>query len=521
MSEKLEKQIPQMPAEVKASIKQAEEDGLFRVMDIRSQGKVLPTSPKLAIAIPCGDKDDPDMYQCPHCKTRQFTKVQCTKCGGEFDQRLRLRRAGLVPIEMMANPLQLVMPLLTSVQFLFRKSILSAQARNEMTWQAIENGVKYIAYWDDDTLWPPKAFYDMHNIMERHPEAAVISGVYTTRDDCQEPLVYKQHGQGAYWDFNTNRGIIEPIFGAGAGCMLARVSALIEMREVLDEAPWWLDTHDLTRQGMWGHDIRFCKRMHELTAKKLGISLEEVYDDIYHNRVREGSWQVYLAGWIHCGHLDITTQKVYELPKDAPCFKSGDINTGLYWNHLWKQRGIEWGESATAYVGLYERICQMIPEGSSVVDVGCGIGVLMDMLTKKRHAHVFGVDISSEAIEMVKSRWMEGVVGDAADFHVKGEDHYVVATETIEHLSDAKLASFLKEASRGRGAILTTPDGHLEGVPAGEHVHTFDRTSLRNLLKPYFRQINIEKVAPHFLLAVCSNKRESAPKKKAKKGKKK
>lgn len=520
MSEKLMK-VPQMPAEIRKSIDEAEKNGLFRVMDIRSQAKVLPTSPKIAIAIPCGDKDDPDLYQCPHCGSHQFRKLECNKCGEEIDHRLRLRRAGLVPIEMMANPLQLVMPLLTSVQFLFRKSILSAQARNEMTWQAIHNGATYIAYWDDDTLWPPKALYDMHNIMERHPEAAVVTGVYTTREDLQEPLVYKTHGQGAYWNFNPERGIIEPIFGAGAGCMLARVSALLEMRELLDEEPWWLDTTDLTKHGMWGHDIRFCKRIHELTAKKLGVSLDQVYENVLNNRVPDGSWQVYLAGWLHCGHLDVTTQKMYGVPKDAPCFKKNDINTGSYWNHLWKQRGVEWGDKATAYTTLYDSVCELVPTDSKVVDVGCGIGVLMDMLTKKRHAKVFGVDLSDEAIKMVKSRWMDGVVADAATFKVQGDDHYIVSTEMIEHLADEKLDAFLREASRSRGAILSTPDGHLEGAPEGEHVQEFDRTSLRNRLRPYFKQVKIEKVAPHFLVAVCSNQAKPTSKKKAKKGKRK
>jgi 2-polyprenyl-3-methyl-5-hydroxy-6-metoxy-1,4-benzoquinol methylase len=522
MSEKIERTMPKMPFDVRESLDQAADKGLFRVMDLRPQAKVLPTSPKIAIVIPCGDKDDPNIYECPHCKTRQIF-VKCAKCGEDFDQRLRVRRAGMVPIEMMANPLQLVLPLLTSVQFLFRKSILSAQARNEMTWQAIENGAKYIAYWDDDTLWPPKALYDMHNIMERHPEAAIVTGIYTTREDCQEPLVYKTHGQGAHWDFVVQRGIIEPIFGAGAGCMMARVEALIEMRELLDEEPWWLDTSDLVSgKGMWGHDIRFCKRMHELTAKKLGIPLSTVHEDILNNNIREGAWQVYLAAWIQCGHLDVNSQTIYGLPKDSPHLKK-DINKASYWNHVWESRGHGFGEKATVYMGLYDKICEIVPEGSTVVDVGCGVGVLMDMLAKKKQSKVFGIDVSNKAIEMVKSRWMDGVVGDAGSFHVDGNKHVVVSTETIEHLNDEKLHAFMKEASHSKMAIFSTPDGHLEGTPEGEHVQVFDTSSLKKMLGAYFKSIKIMKVDPHFLLAVCSQQEQSPKKKRIvrKKGEKK
>lgn len=459
------------------SISVAKESGLFRESEVRSPVKLSRNCPKIAIAIPVGDKDDPDLHICEACGHRHFGIVRCEKCNSEQVGRARARHAGLVPIEWMMNEKQILSPLLTAVVYLVRKSILSAKARQEMTREAVDLGCDYIFYWDDDTLIPSKAVYDMHRCMEMNEDLGIITGVYTTRESANEPILYKYHGDGAYWGFSTAEGVLEDVFAAGAGCMMARVSALKEVESVLG-GPWWLDEHDMAAVSsgksriVWGHDIRFCRRMHEL--RESGKASKP--------------WRVVVAGWILCGHFDIVEQKVYEVPGDAPCFK--DTNTRSYWDNIWfKERG------GRDYGAMYEKVASLVPEGSNVVDFGCGPGFLLDYLTKKRHVRGYGYDISAEAIEQVKGRWLDGEVVDAKDFevnHFDPKDTVFVCTETLEHLDDERYARVMREMGKCGMSVVTVPNGNLQGTPPGEHQREFTHDSLAEELGKIYSEVGVE-----------------------------
>jgi hypothetical protein len=170
-------------------------------------------------------------------------------------------------------------------------------------------------YWDDDVLPPADAVYRLYNFMERNPQVGIAGGVCTTRVEPVEPVVYKAHGAGAHWDFECGPGAIpEPIFGIGAAFMFARVSAIVDIVAKLkaenggNEIPIWADeraimAHDdpngeLKQRGIfWGHDLRFCRLM------------------------QETGYHVVVHGAVLCGHLDSSTNRVYEMPQDAPGFK--------------------------------------------------------------------------------------------------------------------------------------------------------------------------------------------------------
>jgi len=266
---------------------------------------------------------------------------------------------------------------------------------------------------------------------------------------------------------------------------------------------------------LWGHDIRFCKRMWEaghtyrpVTDKSGGlIPLPGGKFAIDPDGARR-PWEVHMAGWVLCMHFDIARQMMYGLPKDSP--PARDKNTRSYWDHVWKGEGYETGRT---YKNLYDRVVELVPEGCNVVDFGCGIGVLMDRLVKQKRVRAYGYDISEEAIKMVKDRWLEGEVCDAKDFQLNrfpNDGTVFVCTETIEHLENERLNHLLDEAAKAGGAIFSTPDGDLKGTPAGEHQQIFDEDRLRTLLAERFKSVQIERVTRgekinDFLLAVCSN----------------
>lgn len=532
------------PGILEQGIEEAKRNGLFGHWAKRSGMKLPSNATKIAICIPMGLKDDPDVFQCPKCETRS--------AGSEI-----IRSAGLAPIEFAMNMQQLVPPLLASVHYFFRKSVPSAQAREEMTHEAMSMGAKYIFYWDDDTLLPPHTIYDLHNMMERTPDAGIISGVYVTRQDCAEPLVYKRHGEGAYWDFCAERGVLEPIFGAGAGCMIARVEALRDIERIMGR-PFWDDEYtdsatspDAVRQKdeprhMWGHDIRFCRRMHvcgdhykpdadpgylskagavEKARNEIGqdvplvgIRADELVAQSMEDRkaalIEAGSaqmpWEVYLAGWIQCGHFDVRSQKVFTLPADAPCHRNS--NTRGYWDHQARKEAIEasqgFGQIRGSTGWLHPWIEARIPERSKVVDLGCYTGDLGDRLIKRKGVQYKGFDISEEAIRQLKVRHMEGMALDLGELNLHGitDEEIVTCLEVLEHLDDERLRNVVKELGKFSRAIVSVPSEKLreDMLPTKkEHVREFTPDSLRELLRTKFEDVVVTPVDPHFLVALC------------------
>lgn len=276
----------------------------------------LSTHSELVFAIPCGDKEDMTLTWC---------NEDVGGCGRAWLTPGK-RVPNLVPVHLLIALQNLQIPLNTTTSMLVESSRLSPAARQIMTKRAIELGAKYILYWDDDTIPPPLALYTMYNWMTRNPQAGALSAVYVSRQDPCEPFVYRAHGEGAYWDFPMGpKAWPVPIFGAGAGFLLARVEAIQDVMEKMngdnlgteDEIPIWMDERTMpydeenkdcgaTRSIHWGHDIRFC------------------------NLLNRHGWQTYVDGRVLCGHLDIQSGKMFMVPDDAPGFAVAEAGPEEY-----------------------------------------------------------------------------------------------------------------------------------------------------------------------------------------------
>ncbi len=341
-------------------------DGEPKIHVDRRAAIKIADKPQIAIAIPCGDKHEASVLECPS---------DHGGCGKVWMLPAR-RQPNLIPVHLMLHHMNMVQPLNCAITYMVESGRLSAEARQIMTKKAIREGVKYILYWDDDTLPPPLGLAILHNWMERHPEAGAISGVYTTREPTmREPLIYMEHGAGASWDFPIGPGAEPvPIFGAGAGFLLARADAITDTIEKMKaendgkEIPIWADERTVPvdrndpgadRPSMWGHDIRFCR-------------LLNLHD-----------WPVYVHGEVLCGHLDIPTGKTYHMPEDAPNWAMPRSGQGTYPTKVaalpeGDPRVIEFMENLSfdrpimyAEVGVYEgetarRVANFLPDDSTV-----------------------------------------------------------------------------------------------------------------------------------------------------------
>lgn len=288
-------------------------DGEPQIAVLRRPHVKLNSQPEIVIALPCGNKEMGTVFKC---------KEELGGCGKSWLQN-GTYHPHLVPFHWAASNMQMTPPMNCTLAYLVESGRLSAEARQIMTKKALRMGCKYILYWDDDTIPPPMGLYQLHAWMEMHPEAGAISGVYTTKEDPPVPLIFERHGKGVAWDVPMGPGAQPvPIFGAGAGFLLARIEAIADVIERMQadndgkEVAIWQDTHTVAVKGgfdvnspdhnqfstTWGHDIRFCKLLNE------------------------HDWPVYVHGQVLCGHYDIKENKMYFMSEDAPGFKREDKN---------------------------------------------------------------------------------------------------------------------------------------------------------------------------------------------------
>jgi methionine biosynthesis protein MetW len=106
------------------------------------------------------------------------------------------------------------------------------------------------------------------------------------------------------------------------------------------------------------------------------------------------------------------------------------------YNEYWAKR-IE-TESCDKYVPRYDLVIKRIPESISVLDIGCGDGAFLNYLKKNRpNADVFGVDISSTAISVLRQRGLNGLVIDSnrpLRSQIDRDFDCVVLMEVLEHV---------------------------------------------------------------------------------------
>ena len=152
-----------------------------------------------------------------------------------------------------------------------------------------------------------------------------------------------------------------------------------------------------------------------------------------------------------------------------------------YYNDLWMHEGLfTW----RLYPGCFSRIGFFVGSGKDVLDVGCGVGVLMWRL-KNQGNRCIGVDISSEAIKFLEQVGMEGRVSSVPPLPFRDNSFdVVVATEMFEHVADDK--ELMKECRRvcrsGGFVIGAVPNDMLDTEQEDSHFRKYNIEQFRALL---------------------------------------
>ena len=105
-------------------------------------------------------------------------------------------------------------------------------------------------------------------------------------------------------------------------------------------------------------------------------------------------------------------------------------------------------------------IADMVTPGSRLLDVGCGDGVLLDLLVRERQVDGRGIELSQEGVNTCVSRGLAVVQGDAeTDLQNYPDDafDFALLSQTLPAIFDVK--GVLRELLRiGRCAVVSFPN---------------------------------------------------------------
>lgn len=95
-----------------------------------------------------------------------------------------------------------------------------------------------------------------------------------------------------------------------------------------------------------------------------------------------------------------------------------------------------WKNKNWYYYRDMESYCSfVVPEGSRVLEIGCGTG---DLLAAVKPSRGLGIDLSSEMIKLARRKYpkLEFQVGDAEDLQIEEKFDYVILSDVIGYLGD-------------------------------------------------------------------------------------
>lgn len=183
-----------------------------------------------------------------------------------------------------------------------------------------------------------------------------------------------------------------------------------------------------------------------------------------------------------------------------------DANSQENWDALWAAEG---EDTWRLYPPLYDRIVKLVPSAASVLDIGCGVGKLLDRLRDEKGCTTYGVDISPVAIEHARRKGHSAtamrVDAEAAGRLTPSAD-VVIATEMLEHLDSDTIDVLLgRIASLGKRALFAVPNNCMGPDEEPQHLQKWTALEFKRLLERHFKTVRVECIdagAPR-LLGVC------------------
>jgi len=186
-----------------------------------------------------------------------------------------------------------------------------------------------------------------------------------------------------------------------------------------------------------------------------------------------------------------------------------NINTPGYWNqvyrHEWETGSVMSENYHRDYGPIHDAVIGLIADGSSVLDIACGAGMLCRKIKQRLPAaRVVGVDFAEYTISQNRERDQAlGIEYRCLDIReslgsVGGPFEVVLMCEILEHLEqpEAIVASALGLLKPEGRFILTCP--HDDEIPDPEHLRCWGHNEVFHLLAPYSDTISFVQFPPPY-----------------------
>jgi SAM-dependent methyltransferase len=182
-------------------------------------------------------------------------------------------------------------------------------------------------------------------------------------------------------------------------------------------------------------------------------------------------------------------------------------NTPAYWDNVYR-RECEGGRiegGPRDYQVIHDAVVRLIEDGSRVLDVGCGIGVLCRKIKLRLpRATVLGVDFSRYVVAWNRERdatlGIEYVELDVRTElpEVRREFDAVLLCNVLEHLEEPHRVAADAIGLVRPGGLVVMVCPHDEDIPDPERLHRMGHDEVFHLLAPFAQRVTFTRFDPPF-----------------------
>ena len=190
-------------------------------------------------------------------------------------------------------------------------------AQTQLVEEALRLEAQYILFIEDDTIPPPGTIPELTRMLDGADESFMTcGGIYTTRSNPPEPIVYREPGGGPFW--NWKLGDIFECWACGMGCQMIRMELFKKMPK-----PWFKEIKSREEA------LEFS----DLFPDALNKSVQDVRvstDMFFFTKMASMGFKGLAHGGVLPVHWDVEKNQGYWLPKNSMPVRGMLINGEEY-----------------------------------------------------------------------------------------------------------------------------------------------------------------------------------------------
>jgi ubiquinone/menaquinone biosynthesis C-methylase UbiE len=316
--------------------------------------------------------------------------------------------------------------------FLHKGEHIKSASLNKQLWDAKGMDADKILFMDVDMKFP---IHTLPQLISNN--VPIVGGLYYIRGHPYSPVGGWTNSEGT--NINGNGKMwkedycplppdqLVEVDWTGVGCLLVDMDVFDKIKY-----PCFYDE--------WEHDAGVRKRGHDV---------------IFCEAVRKAGYKVYVDTKVSCGHrvVDYVDRAWVETYYES---NFGSVYTrkikaisseSAWWEEEWYEKWYKKLEKRP-YV-YWNWVKNMVPEGVTVADLGCGDGGLLRMLKENNNNKCHGYDFANASIDCLETKGLTGTKIDLRVYEPNPNEKYntVILSHVLEHIDDEHLYRVLKTAA--------------------------------------------------------------------------